>query len=380
MRRFWLIVLGLTALAEASFALAVSALARSLGAPLPPLWGAALALLALALLPGRLSRQRADARLSGARVLLVEEPYFVHWCAALLALPLSAVALVVCGALALASAAPFLEAASLALLGVHAFSLALAFWGVVVRRRWVRLRRLDVAVEGLPAAFDGYEIAHLSDLHIGSFCPKRRALSWAERVNALGVDLVVFTGDYVTSGTTFHEDIAEAIASFSAKDGTVAIMGNHDYFGGGEPMMTRLRERGVTLLRNERMTLSRGEARVTLAGVDDTWTRRTDIDRALSGRDESVPLLVLAHDPSLFPELARRGADLVLAGHTHWGQVALPFAAARVNLSRLTYRLHAGVYREGKATLSIHPGLGTTGPPVRLGAAPEIAIVRLRAA
>jgi len=87
---------------------------------------------------------------------------------------------------------------------------------------------------------------------------------------------------------------------------------------------------------------------------------------------------VLSHDPQLFPVLARGGAALVLSGHTHWGQIAIPFLPERFNLSRLSYRYHAGLYREGPSTLYVSPGLGTTGPPIRVGAPPEITVLRLR--
>jgi predicted MPP superfamily phosphohydrolase len=155
-------------------------------------------------------------------------------------------------------------------------------------------------------------------------------------------------------------------------------MGNHDYFGDGEPLIRMLREGGVTVLRNEWTTIERDGSRVTLAGVDDTWTRRADVARSLKGRDASLPVIALAHDPALFPKLARAGASLVLSGHTHWGQIAAPFLATRYNISRLSFRYHAGMYREGGSTLYIHPGLGTTGPPIRIGSPPEITVLRLR--
>jgi hypothetical protein len=264
-------------------------------------------------------------------------------------------------------------------LAAYGTGLTLALWGVFVRRRWVRVREIDIVLKDLPAAFDGYRVAHLSDLHIGSHCPRGRAEGWVARVNRLEVDLAVLTGDYVSSGVAFHRDIAAVCCAVRAKDGTIAVMGNHDYFGDGEPLIGLLREGGVRLLRNERMSLERGGQQITIAGVDDTWTRRANIPKTLDGHTPGGPLVVLAHDPKLFPELARRGAALVLSGHTHWGQVAVPFFATRYNLSRLSFRYHSGVYREGDSTLYIHPGLGTTGPPIRVGVAPEITILRLRA-
>ncbi len=200
------------------------------------------------------------------------------------------------------------------------------------------------------------------------------------RANALDVDLVALTGDYVTSGTAFHHDIAAVLSELRARDGVFAVLGNHDYFGEGEPMISMLREGTVTVLRNEHRTISRGDDRLVVAGVDDTYTRRADIARALRGREPGLPVVALAHDPQLFTELARCGAALVLSGHTHWGQLALPFVAERVNLSRLSYRYHAGLYSSGASTLYINPGLGTTGPPVRLGAPPEITVLRLHRA
>jgi predicted MPP superfamily phosphohydrolase len=203
---------------------------------------------------------------------------------------------------------------------------------------------------------------------------------WVERANALEPDLVALTGDYVTSGVRFHEDIAVALGELRAPEGVFAVMGNHDYFGEGEPMMSMMTERGITLLRNEHVAIERSGARLCLAGVDDVYTQRIDIDAALDGRDETIPLIVLAHDPTSFGKLARRGAALVLSGHTHWGQVAVPFLARKLNYNALHMRHHAGHYQLDGAQLYVSSGLGTTGPPIRLGAPPEIAVIELAAA
>src|SRR5262249_38540961 len=185
-------------------------------------------------------------------------------------------------------------------IGAYGVGLPLALWGVFLRRRWVRVRTIDVPIRGLASAFDGYRIAQLSDLHICGLWPRWRAERWVERVNALDADLVALTGDYVTSGTAFHRDIAAVVSAMRGRDGTIAVMGNHDYFGDGEPLVTLLRAGGVSVLRNERMTLERGGHTLTVAGVDDTWTRRADVARTMEGRDESVPVIALAHDPKLF--------------------------------------------------------------------------------
>jgi hypothetical protein len=383
MRRFWIALYTFTAIAHAPFALGIARALTRASAPLPVLFAAlvSISVAAMALLRGRVANARMDVPLARWKLHLVEEPFYVHWCATVVSAPLFALGALVIIArhLSGASASVFSELGDLALT-TYVAGLALSFYGVMVRRRWVRVRTLDISVPGLGAAFDGYRIAQLSDLHIGGLGPRRHAERWVARANALDVDLVALTGDYVTSGVAFHHDIAAVLTGLRARDGVVAVMGNHDYFGDGEPMMSLLRGGGVTVLCNEHRTITRGDDRLVIAGVDDTYTRRADIERALEGRDERLPLVALAHDPQLFRELARRGAALVLSGHTHWGQLALPFVAERVNVSRLSYRYHAGLYFSGASTLYVHPGLGTTGPPVRLGAPPEITVLRLRRA
>jgi hypothetical protein len=381
MRRFWIALYTFTALVHAPFMLG---LARALGrAELP--WStpvaALLSIAAVMLLRGRVQRARMDEPVARWRLHLVEEPYYVHWCATLVSAPLFIFGALWIIARDLLGAGGSITArlGDLAIV-TYLCALALSFYGVVVRRRWVRVRTLEISVPGLGAAFDGYRIAQLSDLHIGGLGPRRHAERWVARANALDVDLVALTGDYVTSGTAFHHDIASALTGLRARDGVVAVMGNHDYFGDGEPMMSLLRAGGVTVLCNEQRTISRGDDRLMIVGVDDTYTRRADITRALAEHEDGLPVVALAHDPQLFRALARRGVALVLSGHTHWGQLALPFAAERVNVSRLSYRYHAGLYTSGASTLYVHPGLGTTGPPVRLGAAPEITVLLLRCA
>jgi hypothetical protein len=156
-------------------------------------------------------------------------------------------------------------------------------------------------------------------------------------------------------------------------------MGNHDYFGDGEPLVSLLRRVGVTVLRNEGITLTRGGKSLYLAGIDDTWTRRDDMDLALRDRPPDTPTVLLSHDPERFRQAMKKGVALTLSGHTHGGQIAFPFLSKWISLSHLTHHFHQGLYREGRSALYVHPGLGTTGPPMRLGVAPAVVILTLRA-
>jgi predicted MPP superfamily phosphohydrolase len=377
--RFARIVFTVTAVTHGTFALAASELMRRVGVPYPGWAGLIVAVALLLMFVRRMRRLFPDRPRSRLALHLVEEPFFVHWCAALgSCAPILAYGLVK-SAVLFVRGLPFEPPTTFAL-AAYAAAFAMAFWGVVVRRRWVRTRELEVVIPGLPAAFDGYRVAQLSDLHLGGLTPPHWGEAWARLANAAEPDLVAVTGDLVSSGTDFHHDIARVIGRLRATDGVYVSMGNHDYFGDGEPLITLLQQNGAVVLRNEGRTVTREGACLFVAGVDDTWTRRADLRRTLADREPEACTLLLAHDPDLFPLAASHGVSLVLSGHTHGGQVALPFFPELVGLGKLAHRFHLGLYRDGDSSLYVHPGLGTTGPPIRVGVAPEIAILTLRAA
>jgi len=382
MRKLFILVYATTVVAHLPLVLLLRPLLARLGVEGAAAWGLAGALLLALLLYWRLKFAVWDRPISTARRLLGEELYFVHWAATWFALPIAALA-----------ATGYLLGTGLDFAGLvtwrtglllygpsYLVALVLAAWGVWVRRRWVRVVTFDVPLAGLAAAFDGYRIAQLSDLHVGSLCPPAWAERWVTLVNELDVDAVALTGDYLSSGVRFHRPTAAALGRLRARDGVFAVMGNHDYFDDGEPLMTLMGEAGIVLLRNEHVSLQRGDDRCCLAGLDDRYTRRTDVDAALDGWARDVPLIVLVHDPHAFGPLAKRGAALVLSGHTHWGQLAVPWAARRLNVASRHHRHCAGWYERQGAQLYVSPGLGTTGLPIRIGTWPEITVIRLRAA
>ncbi|MDY7227753.1 metallophosphoesterase [Hyalangium rubrum] len=242
-----------------------------------------------------------------------------------------------------------------------------------------RLRKRVVRVDGLPAELDGYRIGQISDVHCGPYVSEERVSSWVSRLNALEVDLVAVTGDLITHGSSHVEPVARALGGLRAKDGAFACMGNHDYFTDGEHLVRALERQGLTVLRNRGVVVERGGARLYVAGVDDTWTSRHDLARALAGRPPGAPTVLLAHDPELFPQAQARSVELTLSGHTHGGQLAVP-GVRRLSLARFITRWTAGLYRHGRSWLYVNRGVGTTGPPARLGAPAELAVITLRRA
>jgi predicted MPP superfamily phosphohydrolase len=389
--QFLRMLLAATVVAHVPVALGVAEFVRMLGRHVPSAgawsmrgawqpWGVGVAWAALgvALFLGRARAGMPDRRRHATLVRLVDIPYFIHWCAAVWAFIPSVAATLVAPAIEVARGVP-VHLPMGWYLGSYFSGLVVCGYGILVRRRWFRVVEREVRVTGLDARFDGLVIAQLSDLHIGTLTPRSWGLAWAAAANRRAPDLAVVTGDMVTSGTEFHDHVAEVVGTLRAKVGVFASMGNHDYFGEGEPLITLLRERGVRVLRNEGVAIERNGATLWLAAIDDTWTRRNDLGRALRDRPAGTTTVLLAHDPDRFDEAADAGVELVLSGHTHGGQIAVPFMSRMIGLANLAHRYRVGFYRRGRSTLYVHPGLGTTGPPLRLGVAPEVTILVLRA-
>ena len=256
------------------------------------------------------------------------------------------------------------------------FSALAGLWSV---KRTPRLVELDVELPDLPPAFEGYRVAQISDVHLGSYTPKARVDDWVARLNATRADLVAITGDLVTSGDAFLDDIAASLGNLEAPDGVFACMGNHDYFCDAERLVAGLRDGGIQVLRNEGVHVERDGQRLYVAGIEDRWTRRNDLGKTLAGRRPGQATLLLAHDPDHFPEAAAAGVSLQLSGHTHGGQMALPVGNGRYNLARLMTRFTNGLFSDGRSRLYVSRGAGTTGPPVRLFAPAELTVLTLRA-
>jgi predicted MPP superfamily phosphohydrolase len=302
-------------------------------------------------------------------------------------------ALGVLGGLAAGHAAAAGRWAALAALGA---GLAAFLAGWLGSRRLV-VREVEARVPGLPAAFDGLRIVQLSDLHMGPQTSRHFLARAVRAAAALRPDLVVLTGDLV-------DDRAEDAAGFAAwveelddatraSLGVVLIPGNHDVYAGW-PAVARALRRGTRarVLVNDAHVLRREGAALALVGTGDPAGGRAsgpasadpderpgpDLDRAFARVPAGVPVVAFAHNPVLWPPLARRGVAVTLSGHTHWGQFALPRRGWSLASPFLEHAM--GGYQDGDALLYVHPGTGFWGIPFRLGAYPEVAAVTLRAA
>jgi predicted MPP superfamily phosphohydrolase len=381
MSRFRRFLLAITAFCHLPFVVAVACFCYRAGAGLAlavPI-GISAGALGVYLFSGRAEKVANDAPRSFRETFFFDVPYYVHWSACVFCLVPSLVYMIVAPIVAAIRGVALTPSAGF-FMWTYVMGLFVSFYGVTIRRWWFVTRNVDIPVRGLHPQLEGYRIVQLSDLHVGALTPPWWAKRWIDRANEVAGDVVVVTGDLVTSGIAFHEAIADLIGGLRGKDGVFCSMGNHDYFGEGEPLISLIRATGAKVLRNEGVSIDRAGAALYLTAIDDTWTKRADVDLALSARPPGVTTVMLAHDPDRFPQIAKRGVDLVLSGHTHGGQIAFPFLGRWINASRLAHRFHIGLYEEGDSTLFVHPGLGTTGPPIRLGVAPAIVVLTLRAA
>lgn len=243
----------------------------------------------------------------------------------------------------------------------------------------VAVRRFQVPVRNLPAAFDGFTILHLTDLHDKEFGTGGKDL--LDLFRTLRFDLVALTGDLVVGEEprlTPVIDLVSGIGSFSHSP-VYSVPGNHEYaLERAREFNHKLGNAGVRMLENGADLLERGKERLWVAGVDDPVTGRDRLGAALSGTDDGAPRLLLAHAPHPFPQAAKAGVDLMLVGHTHGGQIRLPLlGAAYVPAMGYFPRYDYGLYTLGGSTMIVNGGLGESLAPIRFNIRPEIVLATL---
>jgi hypothetical protein len=223
----------------------------------------------------------------------------------------------------------------------------------------------------------------LSDVHLGAFLSEKEFARAIDIANELRPSLAVVTGDLISSrGDPLDACIAQ-LARLRSDAGTFGCLGNHERYAEVEGYATDQASRaGIRILRSETAPLAFGSSLLNLAGVDyQRWNPRHDYlhgaGRLLAADAWNV---LLSHNPDVLPSAAREGYNLVLSGHTHGGQVAVEILDQSANPARFFTRYVHGLYRAGSTAGYVTRGIGTIGLPVRIGAPPEISLLRLRRA
>jgi predicted MPP superfamily phosphohydrolase len=250
---------------------------------------------------------------------------------------------------------------------------------VFIAPKSVGLRRREIVLPRLPAAFDGYEILHVSDLHIGSPSGGAEQLALAAGMHA---DLAVCTGDLLEY-ERFAGACARLLGLLSARDGVVCIPGNHDNKAirrakGSTALWATIRDHGIRPLFNESIPLERDGERLWIVGVDDPYEGRSDVARAFADVPAGEPAVLLAHSPDIASSLPPGKADLVLTGHCHGGQVRTPWGPVFTR-TRRHFPDVLGLQTIDGTLYHMSAGLGSS-IPLRFLCPPEATVLRLRRA
>ncbi len=236
----------------------------------------------------------------------------------------------------------------------------------------VTLKEVEVPLARLPKALDGLTIVQLSDVHIGPTIGRGFIEELVHKANGMKPDAVVITGDLVDGSVPALRHHAEPLGDLKSRWGTYFCTGNHEFYSGADEWSAECRRLGMTVLRNQRVTLGDSAASIDLAGIEDANSGRfgtgPDIDAIIKGRDPERELVLLAHQPKAIKDAVAAQAGLQISGHTHGGQI---FPATLV--VHLIHPYVHGLHRHDDTTqIYVSRGTGYWGPPMRLGAPAEI--------
>ena len=256
-------------------------------------------------------------------------------------------------------------------------------YGAWVQRTDFQVREIDVPLPGLPTDLDGLRILQLSDIHLSAFLSEAELIRVIDASLELRPHLAVVTGDLISGHGDPLDACIRQLARLKSDAGTFGCMGNHERYAKAEDLTEREAARhGMRFLRRQAQALRFGNATLNLAGLD--FQPNRERDTYLRGAERFIvpgaTNILLQHNPDVFPVAARKGYNLLLAGHTHGGQVTVEILDQSINPARFFTPYVHGLYRAGNSAAYVTRGIGTIGIPARIGAPPEITLLRLRKA
>ena len=264
------------------------------------------------------------------------------------------------------------------------FLAGLVFWGFLVEPGRLVVREQTIQIDNWPQQLDGLRIAVLSDIHADDwFVDDKKLRTIVERTNQLQPELIVILGDYMSSNGRVTrrvepERFGPILKDLHAPLGVYSVLGNHDWWYSGIQVRRGLEKNGIQVLENEVIHFDARGTQLWLVGLADLWTRRQAIADTIAMVPEGAPVIALTHNPDIFPDLPQR-VPLLLAGHTHGGQVSLPLIGSVVESSDFGDRYVKGHVFENNHHLFVTTGIGTSIVPVRFGVPPEIVLLTIKA-
>lgn len=254
---------------------------------------------------------------------------------------------------------------------------ALALYSFIFEPNNIQVEEISISIENLPESFDRVKIVHLTDFHSLGFNSREKKV--ISIVNSIEPDFIFITGDFIDTKTKDLVSCAEFWRNLSSeyKGRIFAVLGNHDI----DSLEALLEQNNINVFNNESAKIFMDSEYVHLVGVNDPDTRRHNLDKAMAGArgDANVPKILLAHSPDILKDL-RVGEypDLILAGHTHGGQVKIPFIRPFWVPTDFRGKFASGLFEINSAFMYVNRGVGMTSLPVRFNCAPEIAVIELK--
>jgi len=240
------------------------------------------------------------------------------------------------------------------------------------------IEKVTLPVKGLAASLEGLRIVALGDFHLRPFTQPALVRRAVELANSLQPDLTVLLGDYVWRDVEAIFELAPILADLDARHGVFAALGNHDLWTDTAVIKTGLAEARLPLLVNQGLPITQGDGTLYLAGLDDGWSGKPDLDAALAAAPAAAPVVLLLHEPDLADTYSRHSQiALQLSGHSHGGQIRFPRLGGALILPYLGRKYDMGLYKVRDMWLYTNPGIGVTNEPVRFNCPPEITEITL---
>lgn len=270
-------------------------------------------------------------------------------------------------------------------IGLLLFALVFLFvgWKTYHDSNHIITKHVALPVEKLPPALQDFKIIHISDLQGDEYTSQKEIADYIRKVNALQPDLIIFTGDLISYGTDFIQASAEAFGRARATYGTFAVVGDHDYWAGLEHIRKALAEEHIPLLRNQNRLIQVADgASVLITGFTQVYSKQVSAEKvdSLTRAQQASLKIIASHQVAdhLISSARQQGYDMLLAGHTHGGQIRVPFMGMTFSAAEQETKYISGLYWKGELPIYVNNGLGFTLGPIRYNAPPEITVITLR--